>query len=279
MRSQMFCLTGIFGCSALLFASIALASNQPAIENAAKYVDKVFIPMGFDDNDNVEVIISGHLPNTCYRAGQAKYTIDEEKKSIVLDATVFNYSKANNVCFEVMTPFMFKVSVGILNSGKYNVVLKTPNPSQRKVETLDVTKSNSPQPDDYLYAPVQNISGVQVSEDQIKVSLEGTFPYMLVGCMVMKDVMIHTKDGVVVVQPIAELISSDEDERCVNQKNIRDFVVNRVVPYKLDSQTLLHVRVMNGLSVNQVMSKFHFKNINDIPTNMTLVQPHEPLEL
>ncbi len=280
MKGQMFSLTGLIGCSALLFAGISMAANQPAVENAAKYVDKVFVPMGFDSNDNVEVIISGHLRDTCYRAGQAKYTIDEEKKTVYLEATVFNYTRADVVCLEVMTPFMFKVGVGILNSGKYKIVLKTPNPTQQKIEMLEVSESTSSQPDDYLYAPVQNTSGVQVSEDQLKVSLEGAYPFMLVGCMVIKDVMIHTKEGVIVVQPVAEVVSSDDDERCINQKGAKEFSINRTIPYKLESQALLHVRVMNGLSVNQVINKSPFKyNPNDVQTNLSLNPPQEPVKL
>lgn len=133
-------LTGLIGSSVLLFASLSLANNRPVIENAAKYIDKVFVPAGFVDNDNVEIIISGQLRDTCYQPGEAKYKIDEKKKIIFLEATVLNYTHERITCLEVLTPFVFKIGVGILNAGNYKIILKSPKISERKIFELEISQ-------------------------------------------------------------------------------------------------------------------------------------------
>ncbi|MBP6218096.1 MAG: hypothetical protein KA436_05885 [Oligoflexales bacterium] len=238
----------------LALVSVGLVSSTsfaeaPRVISADPYVNDIFIPNGFDDNDNIEFVLAGFLPDTCYRAGQARYSLDEARKVISIEATAFDYTHSDRVCLQVLTPFMFKVGVGLLEIGDYAVTLKSSDGSSQRVETLHVAKSTSRAPDDFLYAPVVNASAKQLGSEKIKIDLEGTYPSMFRGCMVMKEVKTITdQSGIVVVQPIAEVV---DDNRCLDQQ--KDFKVSTETAFKIEGSTLLHVRVSNGLSVNRVL--------------------------
>ena len=45
------------------FGARAFADDSAVLVQAP--IDKVFVPLGFDDNDKVELIIHGQFPNTC----------------------------------------------------------------------------------------------------------------------------------------------------------------------------------------------------------------------
>src|SRR4051794_26680489 len=51
-----------------LSAGIAHADGQPSFKKVQVPVGHIFIPSeGYDDNDNIQFVIDGVLPNGCYR--------------------------------------------------------------------------------------------------------------------------------------------------------------------------------------------------------------------
>src|SRR4051812_23862670 len=86
----------------LVTANIALASGSaPRLVRAP--VEKVYAPFGFDDNDNSEVVIHGHFPNTCYKTGPATALVDSNAKTITIDAQSYLYG---GVCAQMVVPYI-----------------------------------------------------------------------------------------------------------------------------------------------------------------------------
>ena len=88
-----------FFISGLLIAGCAFAQG-PIREDAP--ISKIFIPNGFDDNDNAEVILHGKLPSTCYHAGSSSAVVDAKAKKIDVKADVLFY--ADSFCIQSITP-------------------------------------------------------------------------------------------------------------------------------------------------------------------------------
>ena len=45
-----------------------------------------FSPNGFDDNDQIQVVIEGRLPNDCYRLEQADIKTNPQSKEILIQS-------------------------------------------------------------------------------------------------------------------------------------------------------------------------------------------------
>lgn len=237
------------GLAVALMSPLALASAPKEVEAP---VDRIFVPAGFDDNDNVEVVVHGDFMNSCYRVGRSGAKINLEKKVIEVWATALDYAPENGfeeLCLQVTSPFIQTVKLGLLPEGDYDVVLDTPMAKEVSA-SLTVVKRKTEAPDDYLYAPVSNayIDSNVASEKQALV-LQGTFPVWFIGCQVMKEVRTYRSAGdVLVVQPITEIV---DDARCDEAPANGGFVYRKGLSEPFQEEGLLHVRVMNGDSLNR----------------------------
>lgn len=236
------------------FLVLAAFCSAPAIAHAESPqqipspVSKIFIPDGFDDNDNAEVILQGMFPSTCYKVGSTSVAVDSAAKVIDISATSYRYDGESR-CNEVDVPFIQRVKLGVLSRGDYNVVVKNA-PSVTGV--LPIAARLTEAPEDYYYAPV---SSVVVSRDlessKPKVVLEGHYPFLKRGCMILTEVRTHFAPGdVLVVLPITEI---REGEACNDVPVSRTFHVEKAIDMPLDRPALVHVRVLNGDSVNQLI--------------------------
>lgn len=214
--------------------------------------DNVFVPYGFDNNDNSQVIIEGEFPNTCYRVGPTEVAVDEEKKRI----TITNQAYFYNGCFceFVLVPWTKTVDLGIRSAGDYQIFVRTRTPKDALRGTLNVAvakqTADSYGPDDHLYAPV---SDAYMESNQngapFHLILRGRF---MDSCLKLKEVkVIHDTaraPNVVVVLPIAERIEGD----CL--PDTKPFETKVAVDHPdLKGKVLLHVRTLNGNSLNQVI--------------------------
>ena len=248
MRSNfLLCLSGYL----LSVSALALASEpsfpQPALVRAP--VDKIYVPHGFDDNDNVELVLKGQFPNTCYKTGPVSVDIDRKEQKIKITAQA--YRAQQTMCADVMISFIQPVHLGILDQGTYSVELAaSPNVAPIK---LNIEAAKHPTQDDYLYAPVDTATvAVDDNGDNEVLRIEGSYPYMLVGCMVTKELRTnYDKDGVLIVQPISEFADGDE---CTSQKLSTHYKIEKDLGKPgLRGQYLIHVRTLNGLSLNYMV--------------------------
>lgn len=229
-------------CGATTFAA---APGMPQVIVAP--VAKLLVPQGFDSNDRVEIVARGTFENSCMRVGQASQEVDVENKVIRVKVLSYDYSKLDVMCAQMETPFIQSVNVGVLPSGTYRVELEG---NTTVASTVRVVEAKTASPDDYMYAPVSNVSVEHnVRGDVQTVELRGKYPRMLVGCMKIDEVRVtESPREVLVVQPIAHV--EKDAAKCPKALDFK--VLKRLQkPFVGDAGTgVAHVRVLNGNSLN-----------------------------
>lgn len=235
-----------FGCMGAFQSTMAIGDTLPDIVRAP--VEKVYIPLGFDDNDNVEVVIHGHFPSSCYKIGPTSSRIDYNTRTIYIDAKAYLYR--DGVCAQMLVPFTETINIGLVKEGTYDVQLE--DRSSFVGSILEIKAATSSNPDDYLYAPVDSVrlNGTVGSETSVQV--EGRYPHMFIGCMIIRDLKVQKARGnVIVVQPIAELTDGAE---CEPQTLTKKFVVTKPLGFAVErTEYLLHSRATSGHSINKLV--------------------------
>jgi hypothetical protein len=229
-------------------------------------VKTIFVPVGFDDNDTVEVIVHGHFDDSCNKMGTAIGLVDGETNTIEITARGLRYQ--GNECIPMQVPFLQSVKLGQLAAGTYTVRMRAPGGSdgtapadatQPEAVTLTVAKATVPTADDSLYAPVDEVSFAPVrtpggpANGEYMLTVSGVFPRSEDGCMLLDDVKVLTFPNVLVVLPIARF--ERDFALCLPSLTSfgRSFVGSKSVKLDLKRDTLIHVRVLNGQSVNRIV--------------------------
>jgi hypothetical protein len=224
----------------LLLALFSLVSYAGTPVKTLVPVDDVYSPIGFDSNDNSEVIVSGWLPNLCHKTPMTKSEIKDGK--IHITVTALKYDNTNPFCPEMIVPFVKSVDVGILDKGIYEIVVNGKTPYQKNSK-IKISESSSNALDDHIYA---NVHYVDKSHGTKVVSLKGYNPS---DCLVLDEVkFVSNEVNTYSVLPI--------------MKKVRDFCPMKMTPFAYDvevpkslsvNKVLLHVRGMDGTSVNSLL--------------------------
>jgi hypothetical protein len=223
----------------IIFSSFVfnVFASTPTIVPAQ--IEQVYVPKGFDSNDNTEIILSGVLPNLCHKTPSTKFKIDGN--NIFIKASTLKYESDNPFCPPVQVPFVHSVAVGVLKKGLYNIFVEGTQKIAQSIEVADAKKGAT---DDHIYAQVFFI---ETKENSRKILLKGLNPS---NCLEFHrfQVVDNGKD-VYSILPIMRQIS----EHCP-RKEI-PFEIPFTVPSELNAKkVLLHVRTMEGNSVNQVFN-------------------------
>jgi hypothetical protein len=226
-------------------------SEAAEIELIIQTPQSVFIPHGFDDDDNVQIIFTGEYPNTCYQMGPTEFHIDSEKKTIrVRD---YAYEKESNFCAPLVISYQKVLDLGMLKAAEYSIFFDRDQRGDRlkKRGTLHVAVSQTPGQDNYLYAPVDSINTRPCKEnpDYRWITLSGDFRS---SCMEFDKVRVERQtlndETVFVVLPIAKIT---EDSKC---ETGRFFFKKEVYLGPFTSEpSLIHVRSLNGGAVNKIL--------------------------
>ena len=229
----------------LLFAGGALAT--PLIQPAN--IEKIYVPFGFDNNDKTEVVVRGYLTTICEKVGLSGFEVNEEDKTIEVWVESHFYQGDNLFCPLMIIPFMETIDVGVLPKGDYEVHVRG-KPDVK--ESFPVAEALTDAPDDFLYAPIdQAVVEADPKTGVPTVTLKGTFPLWFDGCQVLSEVESFMKpDNVLIVLPKTQLV---DDERCAAQTLSRQFSHTFQVTQPMLTDSLLHVRVLNGKSLNQMI--------------------------
>ncbi len=232
---------GIFAC---LLSTQASAISLPRLIQAP--VDKVFvITDGFDNNDNVEVVIKGNFKNSCYRADKGSAEVDPATKTIRVSATAYFYPQ--EICIDMLVPYIQVVKVGVLDVGTYKVL---PEGNERLARSFHIKEANTANPDDYLYTPVTSAYVENDLQGNPILHLQGQYPLLYRGCMKTQRVATYlTPDNVLVVQPIAVVLPPED---CGHQTG-GSFNIAQPLSKSLTGETLLHIRTLNGNAYNQLI--------------------------
>lgn len=224
----------------LAAASFAQASQTTGFAVPTKTpinFKRVYVPEGFDDNDNVQFVGEGIFSSGCYRYADTKLTIDHAQKTIRIEPQAFKYSGA---CIQVMLPFDHTVDVGLLEKGTYSVIQ---GEGLLPIAQIVVKEATTSEPDESLYAPISQAL-YQSRGGANKVYLTGDFPS---SCMKLVKVETHVTADAIILQPIMEMGTTN----CLEAKTSFETVVN--LSAVKAGRYLLHVRSMNGKSVNNLV--------------------------
>lgn len=202
-------------------------------------VDHVYSPAGFNSNDNAQIAITGFLPNLCYQAPKSVVSVKNGKINVAMQAS---YKKDNGMmfCVNIKIPYVEYVDVGVLDKGQYDVLVNeaTKWSQQSKLSIAEVSSSSS---EEVVYANVEEV--VRVDSNSRKVLLKGYNPS---DCFELKEIVIKDNGS-----DTYSILPQMKQVRAECPKKMIPFSYEFDVPENLEaSKVLLHVRVMDGRSVN-----------------------------
>ena len=140
-------------------------TNQPPVLQPYGLTTS-YVPIGFDDNDNIQVTVDGYFSNSCYKVGPT--AVKFAAPNIIVQQYAYKYS---GMCLQIIVPFHQTVNLGILKSGTYHIV---DGSSGTRLGALPVTVAKSSSADDYLYAPVSD-AFLTFSNGKPSVTISGVF--------------------------------------------------------------------------------------------------------
>lgn len=215
-----------------------LAVAAPIVVNSP--VNHLFIPTGFDNNDNIEVFVSGQFPNSCYSRNKVEVSVQDETIKINVTALVRSESEK---CEDYKVSYLEDVTIGSLQAGDYKVIV-----NDKITEKLVVTETRSTSVDDYIYAEVDYIELGFTGGLNGEVSLIGR----TADCIVFDRVVtMDNGSDTLSVLPIMKVASNS----CAKQK------VQFSIPVQFDQtkfkgeKILLYVKTMDGKSVTSLLNK------------------------
>ncbi|MGZ3788971.1 MAG: hypothetical protein ACXVLQ_10625 [Bacteriovorax sp.] len=235
-----------------LIAAIALIPMMslaaPITYEANVPVDHVFSPAGFDSNDNTEVVVTGFLPNLCYKAPKSTVSVKDGKISVSVKA--IKNQMGMGFCADVIVPYIEYIDIGVLDKGNYQIAVNEKSSWEQK-SNISIAEASSSSIDEAVYANVDQV--VRGEEGSRKVLLKGYNPS---DCFELKEIVV-LDNGVDTYSVLPKM----KQVRSFCPKKMIPFSYEFEVPEKLEAdKVLLHVRVMDGRSVNAF---FNNKPLNE----------------
>lgn len=227
----------------------ALAADATQPELVPVIPEHVFIPQGFDNNDNAQVVLSGSFPSTCYRAGPAKAQVDARRKRIIVHSEAYYYPEA--VCLRILVPYTITVDVGVLQAGSYRVMMEREDGDLVTRGEFPVAVSANSGPDDELYALVQEARLGPPTDESLRtgkreLTISGT---MTSSCLHIREVKtVYRDNNVLEVLPIAHM--DGNNPACATV--MTPFEEKLVIDAPWNGDALVHIRSMNGQALNKV---------------------------
>lgn len=216
-------------------ALLALFLSLPVLAfDKVPLTGKLYIPGGYDDNDLVEVMVNGSLPDLCHRS--PGYTVVREGNHFLIQMYAY-YVPNPEGCGNLSVPYTENVRLGILPYGEYSASVE--GAINASIDKFKVRKAVSALQDDYIYG---NVMGIKENDASREIELIGTNP---VNCLKFHKLTADVQDKVIVLRPLFKQEGVCEDVPT-------SFVLNYKVPYlkKHPKGILLHVRIMDGRSYN-----------------------------
>lgn len=243
-----------------VFGSVVFCSTAMAVEAKIEVaVDAVLAPSyGYDDNDNVQVVVHGNLPNNCYRLDKTKVEKKISGQTIDFQVKQFAVRKTDGVCsednalpehFNMLVPFTTVASVGSMPVGTYNFTFNKGG-NQTGIRGLNVVRAKTPSVDEMPYAAISTAQVTDVAQKNEKLSL--TLSGVLTSsCTTLDDSKISVKrvNDVFIVLPELTLKTG---ALCAQSlipfsKTIDLGKVGKI------GKVLVHTRAMGGQSVNNIV--------------------------
>lgn len=225
----------------LLIFSAFISSAGAEVVTAP--VEHLYLPEGFDSNDTVEVVVTGSFPNACYSRNDVKVKIIDDEIRINISALSHEKSFSAKRCPDMIVPFKEVVHVGNLQGGEYKVIVNG-NSTSVLMDKIKIAEASSRSVDENLYAAIE------------WVERKGPKEFVLHGWRYSNCIDFEK----------AVVISNNKDTLSILpiMKQLTDFCPMKMMPtaytvqldfssLKMD-RPLLHVRTMDGKSINTVIN-------------------------
>lgn len=206
--------------------------------------ENAFVPPGFNNRENAQVVLTGELVNTCFKIGPTAVSIDSANKKVFLTQQAYFFNGC--FCADIVTPYVQTVNLGVLPAGNFQVLVLNGNHQFVEKAALPIAVGMGPGPDDRLYAPVEEAFLDQTSPSATPaLILRGTFT---TSCMDLDHVQVlYRIPNVIEVLPYAEY---KPGANCVQTS--RPFEAQVVLQSPWHGSSLVHIRSLNGQSINKV---------------------------
>ncbi|MCB0379418.1 MAG: hypothetical protein KDD33_13070 [Bdellovibrionales bacterium] len=246
---KIFAIALLLGSLPVAFHLIANADDTNGLEKPKiiSYAPSaVYAPTGFDSNDNTEIVFEGIFPNACYRVGLTYFNVDEVNKKVFVTDTAHFFE--NTMCAEMIVPYTKDIKMGVLEPGNYTVYFKNSRGMFNEEASLPVKVAQNPTPDDNMYAPVENSQYFPPKNgNPAMLNLIGAFTNT---CMQIDrvDVVQKNDSNVIEILPYAKI----EGDNCTEANPGIPFEYQVPMENLTAGRYLLHIRSLNGRSVNEI---------------------------
>ena len=232
-------------------AGSAFAAQEPELVEVS--LNKVFVPaMGYDDNDKIQIVLDGNLPNPCYKLDKAEVSRTSDKKFAVKQWARRSKDgicalSALPVTMNMLVPFTEEIAVGTLTKGSYDVGYQT---LDRQLErSFSVDAAPVPTVDNMPYASVSSVQmpDVVASETNLLAGLSGVLTN---SCSFLdSNVRVEHVGDVMVLLPALRFTA---DVLCLQV--LRPFFQEIELGQLEEGRYLVHARSMNGKAVNKTFT-------------------------
>ena len=237
-----------------LLSLLAVCLSSPALALVQIPISEVFIPGGYDDNDNVEVVVDGVLPNACYQLAHTQVYQSGNTFQLIQYAEVRTVADCKNQDslpskLDWPTSYSAVVNLGVLSAGRYDVAYAQSKTGGLELESLQVVTATTNEVDDKTYAPISRafVPEVIYQTNNVQVVLSGVLGTL---CLeVDQNIEIRRNDNVIVILPTLKERPGLECSRSSRPIEIVQSLGN-LAP----GRYLLHVRSTVGKAVNRTFT-------------------------
>lgn len=205
-------------------------------------LETALIPVGFDSDDSVQIMVTGRFANTCFQIGTFYTLVDRKKKVVELQLTAYEFKGCG---LDVEVPFYQVIPLGLLREpGDYKVVDLT---TKKSLGTLRIkgAEAEAEGTDEFAYAPLLDAFLLERRSGKKYLVLTGVFSD---SCLAFQNVEVNYQSDVVVVLP---KIHRPRSRGCI--KGEFPFKREELLRADLPKKFLLHVRAWGGQAINKTI--------------------------
>ncbi len=208
---------------------------------------RLYVPVGYDDNDEIVAVVEGYLENTCDQLRGAKVT------HVGTEFLIEPQREAHGTkCDPLQVPFTLDVVLNPDDSvaaGTYSV--RVEGRSKPLVEPLVIKAATEERPDEFSYAPVDDADVGLLSGGRMRAVIQGRFQNT---CVAIDEMKIGTLNGKTYeLRPTTKWLKTDSRGGPCANKEVR-FTAKVDFDEPTPGRYLLHVRSQSGRSVNRIFS-------------------------
>lgn len=215
-------------------------------------IQKILAPtQGYDDNDEVKLMISGELPNPCYSLEKTEIKKTDQGKT--MRVIQWAWLRQDGVCgsgdlIDSPSSFEKEISLGTIEAGEYRIEGLSEAGKVLDIRKLQVAVAPVATLDSLNYAVVGGVwvDDLVLAQEEVQVTLVGQLTH---DCMELKHPMQMThQNDVFVILPVQE--QAQEECRVAPRPFRKTLSLGRLKP----GMYLIHVRSRNGQTVQKAIS-------------------------